>query len=256
MSEWSAPTGLQREWVACAIAAAASRFIPVPLLDDLVKDRATRIAISRTWQAHGRQPADPVIRLLAGEDPGRVAGWVRTASKLPLAVVLYPWRKVTRIVTSVHGVTSDLVSVLLLARSVDRCLTAGWFTSSDPETLRQDARLVRGAHEQAVAGVDLRLLQHAIGAGLRSVTDLRGEAPRYARRVFGRERGRPGQLPDRAPLPPAQTEAGVQTAVREVEAVLARPEVTGLLSTLDRRFDAALSSLAGSRAPGSTDRSA
>jgi hypothetical protein len=41
-----------------------------------------------------------------------------------------------------------------------------------------------------------------------------------------------------------------------VEAVLARPEVTGLLSTLDRRFDTALASLAGTRSARPADRSA
>ncbi|HEX2805089.1 MAG TPA: hypothetical protein VHN80_02835 [Kineosporiaceae bacterium] len=259
MSEWSAPTRLQQEWVACAIAAAASRFIPVPLLDDLVKERATRTAVSRTWQAHGRPPADPVIRLLAGDSSGGVRGWLRSASRVPLAVMLYPWRKVTRIVTSVHGVTSDLVGVLLLARSVDRCLTAGWFTSSDPETLRQNAQLVRRAHDQAVAGVDLRLLEHSIGMGLRQVSGLQAQAQRYARRAFGRPagQGRPGQLADGAAPPPrTQTEAGVETGVREVEAVLDRPEVTDLLSTLDRRFDTALASLAGTRSARPTDRSA
>ena len=54
--EWTTPTRLQREWVLCAIAAAASRFIPVPLVDDLVKERAVRTAVSRTWRAHGRPP--------------------------------------------------------------------------------------------------------------------------------------------------------------------------------------------------------
>jgi hypothetical protein len=252
MSDWSTPTRLQQEWVACAIAAAASRFIPVPLLDDLVKERATRTAVSRTWQAHGRPPADPVIRLLAGDPPGGVRGWVRSASRVPLALMLYPLRKVTRIVSSVHGVTSDLVGVLLLARSVDRCLTAGWLAGSDPESLRQDALLIRRAHDRAVSGVDLRLLEHSIGMGLRQVTGLRVQAQSYARRAFGRHTaaGRPGPLDESAPPPPrTPTEAGVDTGVREVEAVLARPEVTSLLETLDSRFDTALSSLAGARGP-------
>ena len=247
MSDWTTPTRLQQEWVACAIAAAASRFVPIPLLDDVVKERATLTAVSRTWQAHGRRPAPGAVGILAGDSGSFVGGLARKALTLPLTLLLYPVRKVVRVVTAVRSVSADLVGVLLLARSVDRCLAAGWFTGTDPAQLERDARLVRRAHDQSVAGVDLRVLEHAVGAGLRQVQGLREAAPRYARLAFGRraEAGHPaGQ--DAPPEPAAQVEAGV----REVRAVLERPEIARLLRTLDSRFDAALAAATGLSAPG------
>ena len=252
-TDWVTPARLQREWVLCAIAAAASRFIPVPLLDDVVKERATRTAIARTWQAHGRPPAPRVVATLTGDSTGLIAGLARSAALLPVTLVLYPWRKAVRLVTSVHGVSGDLVGVLLLARSVDRCLASDWFTGSDPAVLEQQARLVRRAHDQAVSGVDLRVIEYAVGAGLRQVKGLSHQAELLARRSFGRSKTGPpaGEIDatenigaigstEGAPVP-AEVEAGV----REVQAVLARPEIAALLATLDARFDAALSVSAG-----------
>jgi hypothetical protein len=232
--EWTTPSRLQREWVLCAIAAAASRFIPVPLADDLVKERAVRTAVSRTWRAHGRPPAPRAIDILVGDGGGFVAGLVRSGVRLPLTLALYPWRKVVRVVTAVHGVSGDLVRVLLLARSVDRCLAAGRLDSTDPVLLEQEAHLVREAHDEAMAGVDLKVLEHAVGFGWTQVRGLSGQAARFARRTFDRSDHAPGQDPE---VTPDET---VERGAEQVQAALRRPEVVGLLASLDARFDAAL----------------
>ncbi|MDQ1288339.1 MAG: hypothetical protein QG622_1904 [Actinomycetota bacterium] len=228
---------LQREWVLCAIAAAASRFVPVPLLDDLIKTRATRTAVSRTWKAHG-MPDSPAIGILAEDTTGFFTGLVRSALKLPFLLLFYPIRKIVRIVTAVRGVSADLVDVILLARSIDRCLRSGWFTGTDPDALARQAEILRRAHDQMIGLADVRVLNQAVASALGSVGNLRVYAPAFARRVFGRSSDAVGSV---APAPePTEQEAAVEQSVREIVALFDRPEVASVLADVDRRFDAAL----------------
>ena len=239
---------LQREWVLCAIAAAGSRFLPVPLADDLVKDRATRTAVARTWRAHGRTPAPGVVAVLSGDTTGTLTSLRRTLARLPLTLLLYPFRKLRLWVTAVQGVSGDLLQVLVLARSVDRCLASGWFDLEDERELRRRARLVRRAHDRAIHGGDLRALQLALGAAVRQVRGLSRQARGFARDAFGR---RAGPIDGRAPVTAEVPDAGpgglrsVRDGAEQVEAVLGRPESLRILGEFDARFDAALAALSG-----------
>jgi len=232
---------LQREWALCALAAAASRFVPVPLVDDVIAERAVRTAVVRTWRAHGRPDAPEAIDVLVADTRGFWGGLAASAARLPLTLALYPIRKPVRMVRAVRGVGRDLAEVLLLARWLDRCLRAGWFATTDRAELQRQAHLVRRAHEQTVTTADLRVLEHALRSGLRQVGGLRQQATAFARRSFGRDA--PDPLTS-ATGPDAPVEPGVEAGAREVEAALARPDVEGALAGLDRRFDAALGALA------------
>lgn len=244
MAENVSRTRLQREWVLCAIAAAASRFVPVPLADDLIKTRATRTAVARTWTAHGRPDCPAAIGILAEDSTGLLTGLARWAAKLPLLIVLYPIRKTIRLVTAVRGVSTDLVDVVLLARSVDRCLRAGWFADSDRAVLERQAEIVRRAHDQVIDLADLRILTRAVASSLRQFTHLRTQAPAFARRVFGAPARSTARFDTAGPTTTEQ-ETQVEQGVQEVVAAFDRPEVTTLLAELDQRFDDALGALAG-----------
>jgi hypothetical protein len=239
MTEQVSRIRLQNEWVLCAIAAAASRFVPLPLADDLIKTRATRTAVARTWAAHGRADCPSAVGILADDSTTLWGGLARSAARLPLRLALYPVRKVARMVTAVRGVSADLVGVVLLARSVDRCLAAGWFTASDARELQAQARVVRRAHDQVIGTADLRVLNAAVATVLRQVGGLRPQAEAFARRVFGRT-GAQGPAPVDAPT---ADETQVEQGARQVAAVFDHPEVAEILSTLDQRFDTALAAL-------------
>ncbi len=89
------PGVLVGEWTACALVRAVTRFLPVPVLDDAVAERASRVAVSLTLRSQGRTyPVDAVEPLYAdgsGRGVGRhlrglgqvkdlgaaVAGWAR-----------------------------------------------------------------------------------------------------------------------------------------------------------------------------------
>lgn len=230
---------LQREWALCALAAAAARFVPVPLVDDLIRERAVRTAVARTWRAHGRPDAPEVIDILCDETAGFWHGVGGAALRMPVTLALYPLRKMTKWVTAVRGVSRDLAEVLLLARAVDRCLDAGWLATTDPAELRRQARLLRRAHERTVGSADLRVLEHALVAALRQVGGLRHQAVEFARHVFGRNA--PDPVAKAAHGTPVEADRPtVAEGATRVQAVLNRPDVTGLLTTLDQRFDNAL----------------
>lgn len=254
---------VQREWVLCAIAAAGARFLPVPLADDVVKDRATRTAVARTWRARGLEPAPDVIAVLSGDTTGALTAIRRAAARLPLTLAIFPFRKARLVLTAVQGVSGDLLQVLLLARSVDRCLAAGWFdVDDDAERLRR-AHLIRQAHDRAVHGADLRALRLALGSALRQVHGLPRQARDFARQTFGG-----GFLVARSADPVIATEpitglitepaaepitgegeprAGggrpLGTGADRVQEVLKRPDSVRILADLDARFDAALIAL-------------
>lgn len=265
---------VRQEWALCAIAAASGRFVPVPFVDDLVVARATRTAVARTFAAHGRTAPARALGVLA-EDSETFWEWVRKgAAGLPLKLLLFPVRKIVRIVTAVHGVAHDVLAVWLLVRSVDRCLRAGWFATADPAEAEAQARLVRLAHETTVDGADLRVVQSLTDTALGQVRGLATQAGDYARRVYGAtslpgaravrttaaggpggtgpEGERAGGDLDGADVAPqdvatgagAHEQAVAEGADRLVEA-LAGPEATSFFADFDRRFDETLRGLGG-----------
>lgn len=236
---------VQREWVLCAIAAAGARFLPVPLADDLVKDRATRTALSRTWRARGLEPAPDVVAVLSGDTTGALTAIRRATARLPLTLALFPFRKTRLVLTAVQGVSGDLLQVLLLARSVDRCLASGWFdVDDDGERLRR-AHLIRQAHDSAVHGADLQALRLAVGAALRQVHGLTRQARDFARRTFGAgfSSTRSAELVIAEAEPRPGAEEPLRTGADRVQEVLHQPDSVRILAELDARFDAALTTL-------------
>jgi hypothetical protein len=214
---------LVSQWAACGIAAAAARFVPVPLLDDAIRARAVRIAVSRALRAHGRDyPAGRLDPLW--EDEG--VGLIRQVAAVSRRVLFFPIRKYVAIFGAVRGVPNDVMRVVLLARTVDRRLARGELATPDPARARE----IRRAVETALDGMDLRLLTAALGDGLSQGKDLTVAAVRYARNFGDQDAD-----PDLAPTGP------VGAGARRVTEILERPEVVQLLTRFDAEVDAALS---------------
>jgi len=233
MTDTAQPSrALVSQWAACGIAAAAARFVPVPLLDDVIRGRAVQVAVSRTLQTHGRDY--PVARLepLWAERAGR--GFGRYLRAAVLRVVLWPVRKYRAIFGAVRGVPQDVIHVLLLARTVDRRLARGELTDPDPRRLGAQARNIRRAFDEAMRGMDLRLLNAALADALSHGRGLTSAAVAYARRWFAR----PDTQPDLAP------DGAVGAGTQRVADVLRRPEITRLLDQFDARVATALADAA------------
>lgn len=214
---------LVSQWAACGIAAAAARFVPVPLLDDAIRARAVRVAVSRALRAHGRDyPAGRLEPLWADEGG---SGLGRRIAAVSRRVLLFPIRKYVAVFGAVRGVPNDVMRVVLLARTVDRRLALGELATADPDRARE----IRRAVDAALDGMDLRLLTAALGDGLSQGRDLTVAAVRYARHFGDKDAD-----PDLDPAGP------VGAGAQQVTEALQRPEVVQLLGRFDSQVDAAL----------------
>jgi hypothetical protein len=223
------PRQLVVEWALCGIAAAASRFIPVPLVDDAVKDHATRYAVHRTLRAHGRTYDDEAVEELYEGVGTRGASIVRGLVSIPRRIALFPVRKYVAIFGSVRGVPNDVLRVVLLGRTVHRAIEQGRL-DGDGEPLREDAIAVRRAYDDAIEYQDLRLLRGALADGLSQGRSLTRAAVAYARTQFAKDSEKPGMRPG----------GEVERSAEKVESVLRRPDVVEELEKFDARIDAVL----------------
>lgn len=231
-----ADNALRSQWAVCGIAAAATRFVPVPLLDDVLRQRAEQLAVLCTLRAHGRA-AD--LDLLAPLWTQGSRGWTGLGRRLRRAstrLLLFPVRKYTALFGAVKGVPEDVVQVVLLGRTVDRMLDQGRLTGA---TATDDARALRRAVDDALAGTDLRLVRAAVADALSGTRGLSAAAAALARtRLSGGDRtahNAPDTDADAAPdtdAAPAVTEG----AQRLTEA-MRRPQLASVLARFDARID-------------------
>jgi hypothetical protein len=148
-------------------------------------------------------------------------------------------------------VPTDVMTVLLLGRSVHRALQAGRLagpplpdgarlTRPQREALQAEAAQVRRAFDAAIKGMDLALLSGAVSDGLAQGGLLTRSAVGYARGLLQRDRQDDDELPAE----------GVDAGAERLEQTLRRPEVARLVAEFDAGFDAALAALAAGVVPG------
>lgn len=225
---------LLSQWAVCGIAAAAARFVPVPLLDDVVRERAAQVAVVRTLRAHGRTYAATPLEPLWGDATGKRSGLLRRLRTVPRRVLLFPVRKYAAVFGAVRGVPNDVLRVVLVARSVERQLDRGRLDR--PDTLNAEARALRAAVDGAIDGMDLRVLTAALADGLSQSRGLSRAAVAYARKRFA---GRQVDA-DTALDADLAGDAPLAEGAERVTEVLERPEVGRLLEQFDREVDARL----------------
>ncbi len=230
------PDALQRDWILLALVAAASRFVPVPLLDDVVKTQANRGAVKRALTEAGSEVNISYVSSLY--DTGSIFGFLIS---LPLKVILYPLRKIVNVISAVHGVPTDLLETLLLGRSVYRVLKRGGFDDpGDVKAIKAEAKVVRGAFDQAFKGTNFKVVSSALGDALSSVKDLGGLVAELTAELLPTK----GKVDDGA-VDDADLSSVVERDKREdelddVEEALNQAEVVKELSACDARFDEAL----------------
>lgn len=214
---------LQTQWAVCGIAAAAARFLPVPVLDDVVRRRAAQLAVVRTLRAHDRGYPSVLVEPLW--DDGTRTGLRGHLGRLPRRLLLFPVRKYTAVFGAVRGVPDDVARVILLARSLDRRLQRGGLT--DPDLVPEQARALRRAVDEALEGMDLRLLTAALADGLSRSRGLTAAAVAFVRRrLDDDERG--------ADVP---ADGALADSAAQVTQVLRRPEIASLLDRFDAQVD-------------------
>jgi hypothetical protein len=216
---------LQTQWAVCGIAAAAARFLPVPLLDDVVRRRAAQVAVVRTLRVHGSAHPSELFEALWDDREGARRGWRGRLRGVPKRLLLFPVRKYTAVFGAVRGVPNDVARVVLLARTVDRRLELDELSSAD--RVPGEARALRRAVDEAIDGMDLQLLTAALADGLSRSRGLTTAAMAFVRRRLRTDE------PD-ADVP---ADGALADGAARVTEVLRRPEISSLLDRFDAQVD-------------------
>lgn len=217
----------------CGLLASAARLVPIPFLDDVLRERALQLLVSRTLRARGRTYGSAKVAPLYGDTRGCVEGCVIFALLFPIRLLLFPIRKVVVWILAVKYLATDLSEAILLGRALDVVLASGRLPQgAAPEALHAEALRVRRAFQSALAGTDLHLLSSALRGALRSVAGL----PRAAVGALRKLRAKKGEDADPTEgLTGAQKQA-VDAGASKIQGVLETPEIAALLARFDARF--------------------
>jgi len=216
---------LINQWAMAGIVSAASRFIPVPYAEEVVRYRCRRFVVSRTLSANKSSVSADTILAYYDTD-GFFNSWTSKILRAPFNLLLFPIRKTVRIVTSVRNVPLEIIQIVLLGRTLDRCLQAQSPTLDAPT-----AKRMRKAFDEAFSGMDFYVVRAALIDALKSVSGLKTAAVAMARRVSRKEEPTPETL---------EPSDEVQSGAANVQSVLDRPETLALFAEFDRRFDQSL----------------
>ncbi|MCB9595439.1 MAG: hypothetical protein H6719_22150 [Sandaracinaceae bacterium] len=215
----------------CGLLASAARLVPVPFLDDILRERALQLMVSRTLKARGRSYGSAKVGPLYGDSRGCVEGCAVFVVLLPIRLLLFPFRKILVWVMAVKYIATDLSEAVLLGRALDAVLADGRLPEgAEDGLLREDAMRIRRAFENAMAGTDMKLLATALREALRGVSGL----PRAALGAL-RKLGKKDDADPTEGLSGGQRQA-VDEGTSKIQAVLATPEIAALLDRFDTKL--------------------
>ncbi len=216
-----------------AVLVAASGFIPIPVVDDLIPRQLVRQLIRTILRQTGRRYATAHVRpLFAGE--GCLAGALGILLKLPIDLLLYPVRKFVRIVKGIRALSQRLVSTYLLGHTVNRYVTKDWLAQDTSKAvLLFQAQLLRSAFETALEETNPVVFAQSVAAVLGGLRGLPIAAWKTARRL----RRRPTRHDSERPVDPFASEGRVAGATQQVQQALDDPEVRQFVAQFDEVVD-------------------
>lgn len=216
-----------------ALLFAAGRFVPVPLLDDIVREQVALYAVTKAVEGHARSVPRAHLAPLAAPADGCFAGCLGTILMLPIKLILFPIRKVLSVFFAVRNVSRDIVEIVLLTRLVDRAIERGEIDAArSAEAQRAESLLLRQALDAALKGTNVEILSATLRAVLGPIRGiiLSGLAVLRTMRRQGQD----------APPP---TDPTLLESTSRLERAFDRPEVRALIESLDQKVDTELARL-------------
>ena len=213
---------------------AAGRYVPLPLVDHLVREQVAR------WLVRSTVPAGlpkEHTRVLYADSAGCLGGALRALFMIPIKLILFPIRKVLAVVLGVRWVARDLAEMLLLGRVIDHAVAEGLL--ADSPTLADDAKDLKTSFDVAMKGTDTRLLVALFGT---ATSPLRGALAPALRALRSLRRSS-----DEAPTP--ESTAELDPTVSRIQAMLQTPEVRRFVDEFDQRVMENLAVLRQRRTP-------
>ena len=227
----------------CGLLASAARLVPVPLLDDYLRERAVQLMVSQTLRGHERTYGSRKVPALYGDASGCLQVCLVGVLQALFKLLLFPIKKVVVWVMAARNLARDLSEAILLGRALDRMLTAGRLANGASEgALRTEAAQIRLAFDNAVAGTDMKVLTTVLRSAVSSVRGLPRAALaalRSIRRGGGLRRGGGDETDPTDPtagLSDAQKRT-VEEGTDRIEEALSTPPMVAFLEAFDARFD-------------------
>lgn len=205
-----------------------ARYVPLPILDDYVRERLARVVVGKAAEGQKVRLDAREIATLGASSEGCV-GCLFALIWLPIRLILYPFRALLGLVLGVRWASKDLVEIFALGRTVDRLLSDGRYPIDSPLEARiAYARDARAAFDLARRGLDTHTVQGVLSAALGPLGKVLVAAMRPLRRFWHGDANEP------APAGAVDAPAG------RLAAALSDPSVADLLAKIDVRFDEAL----------------
>ncbi len=220
------PNWLTHQWVMAGIVSSAARFVPIPFVDDIIRNQCRRFVVTRTLAAHGKSELLDDFKPFYDSGDGCLTGCVTMIVKAPLRLLLFPVRKMIAILTSVRGVPLEITRMVLLGRTLDRQLRRDSLTLNSQQSTR-----MRSAFDESFARMDFHVVRATVSDALSSVNGWKSAAMASAQRLI-KENGNAEET--------IESEPKVDDGATHVQSVLGRPETLELFAEFDRRFDAAM----------------
>ncbi|MEM9195379.1 MAG: hypothetical protein AAGF12_39780 [Myxococcota bacterium] len=229
------PEDDERARLICALLASAATFVPVPFVDDLLRERVAQYMVSRTLRREGRTFGSARVKPLWAPSGGCVQGCLLFLLKLPVALLLFPIRKLVAWLSLAKTFAEDLTTMILLGHALDRSLERGRLAAPEGvagyRALEEEAARIRVAFDAARKGFDAQILTAYLKRALSGVKGLGGAAVRAVRALFRRS------PPEGDLTLPTQEREVLEAGAREVSLVLDDPKVREMLERFELRFE-------------------
>ncbi len=217
---------LVQQWIVAGIVSASARFIPVPFVDEIVRQQCRRFVVARTLAASQSVVSLDDMKPFYADADGCLGGCVGTLVKAPLKLLLFPIRKLAAIVTSIRGVPLEVTRMILLGRTIDRHAKSGQLVSDETYV-----RSLRMAFDEASARMDFRVVHAAIRDALRAAKGWKSSATAQAAEVAKRPTRDGNDL---------HANDDIKSGAEKIQLALYRPMIAQLFADFDRRFDQSL----------------
>ena len=220
-----------------ALLAAVCQFIPIPFLDDVAGDRVVRRLVGKLLERNGRgYGAEAVAPLYEGPErsvAGRVGGFAKSLIMKPVKKVL----RTALIFITIRRALMTAARVILLGRTIDRCLARGELADDVPDVRKRErAAQIDAAVRDVMASPERRGLLKLVR---QSASLLRNDGPEP-------------QVPVTAAVDADAAEAALTSNQRrrmdraavELESKLRSEEQRGMLASIDAAVDSRLNAMA------------
>lgn len=214
-----------------ALLFSAGRFVPVPIVDDLVREQVTMWMLRRLCDRAGTPIPRSHLAPLATPQDG-CFGCLGSALLVPVRLVLFPIRMFVSIVLGARNLTRDVTEIVLLSRLTERGLREGWLDPGKSEQAqRAECVVLRRALDRSLRGKNLEVMTAALRAALGPLARIAVAGVR-ALRSFRRAGG------DAAPEIPGGSP--ILESASALERALAQPDVKAVLDRLETQLQAML----------------